>query len=108
MKQPSLNSPVFSYKSAKPPESAPSFLAFHMCVCVQSVLWLHAPMDEWLDSLSVSQTTRVRIPLNVLFSVVVLFFSLFLFFVSLLARADIRAAELATWGVGPDVYIYVM
>ncbi len=24
-----------------------------MCVCVQSVLWLRAPMDEWLDSLSV-------------------------------------------------------
>ncbi len=54
-------------------------------------------MDKWLDSLSVSQTTRVRIPLNVLF-----FFSIF--FLSLLAWADICAAELATWGVGPDVY----
>ncbi len=31
------------------------------------------------------------------------FFLLFLFFLSLLARADICAAELATWGVGPDV-----
>ncbi len=70
MKQPSLNSPVFSRKSAKPLETLPSVLALHkkvhvcMCVCVQSVLWLCAPMDEWLDSLSVSQTTRVRIPLN--------------------------------------------
>ncbi len=49
------------------------FLALHqkahvcMCVCVQSVLWLRAPMDKWLDSLSGSQTARVRIPLNVLF-----------------------------------------
>ncbi len=39
------------------------------------------------------------------------FFSpLFLFFLSLLAWADICTAELATWGVGPDVidsYNYV-
>ncbi len=54
-------------RAQKPLESPPSFLALHkkahvcMCVCVQSVLWLRAPMDEWLDSLSVSQTTRVRI-----------------------------------------------
>ncbi len=62
-------------------------------------------MDEWLDSLSVNMTTRVRIPLNVLFFFFfVLFFSpLFPFFLSLLAWADICAAELATWGVGPDV-----
>ncbi len=39
----------------------------YMYVCVQSVLWLRAPMDKWLDSLSVSQTPRVRIPLNVPF-----------------------------------------
>ncbi len=32
-----------------------------------------------------------------------LFFSSF-FSLSLLAQADICAAELATWGVGPDVY----
>ncbi len=51
-------------------------------------------MDEWL---SVSQTTPVRIPLSVLF------FLLFVFFLSLLARADICAAKLTTWGVGPDV-----
>ncbi len=51
-------------------------------------------MDEWLDSLSVNLTTRVRIPLNVPF---------FFFSLSLLAWADICAAELATWGVGPDV-----
>ncbi len=51
-----------------------------MCVCVQSVLWLRAPMDEWLDSLSVSQTTQLRIPLNVLFF---LFFPLFFFSFSL-------------------------
>ncbi len=57
-------------------------------------------MDKWLDSLSVRQTTRVRIPLNVLFF---FFFSSFPFFLSLLAWADIRVAELATWGVGPDV-----
>ncbi len=57
-------------------------------------------MDEWLDSLSVSETTRVRIPLNVLFS----FFSpLFHFFLSLLAWADICVAELVTWGGDPDV-----
>ncbi len=31
------------------------------------------------------------------------FSPLFLFFLSLLAWADICAAELATWGVGPDV-----
>ncbi len=31
------------------------------------------------------------------------FFFPFLFFLSLLARADICAAELVTWGVGPDV-----
>ncbi len=35
-----------------------------MYVCVRSVLWLRAPMDKWLDSLSESDT-RVRIPLNV-------------------------------------------
>ncbi len=59
-------------------------------------------MDEWLDSLSVNMTTRVRIPLNVLlFFFFVLFSPLFLFFLSLLAWADICAAELATWGVGP-------
>ncbi len=59
-------------------------------------------MDE---SLSVNLTTRVRIPLNVLFFFFFLFFvsPLFLFFLSLLAWADICAAELATWGVGPDV-----
>ncbi len=46
-------------------------------------------MDEWLDSLSFF----------------FFFFSpLFLFFLSLLAWADICVAELATWGVGPDVY----
>ncbi len=33
----------------------------------------------------------------------VLFFPLLFFFLSLLAQADICAAELATWGVGPDV-----
>ncbi len=69
-----------------------------MCVCVQSVLW---PMGKWLDSLSVSQTTWVRIPLNVLFFP---FFFFFFFFLSLLAQADICAAQLATWGVGPDVH----
>ncbi len=31
------------------------------------------------------------------------FFFSFLFFLSLLARADICVAELATWGVGPYV-----
>ncbi len=31
------------------------------------------------------------------------FFPLFLFFLSLLAWADTCIAELATWGVGPDV-----
>ncbi len=59
----------------------------YVCVFVFSALWLRAPMNEWLDSLSVNMTTRVRIPLNVL-----------------LAWVDICAAELATWGVGPDVY----
>ncbi len=73
-----------------------------MCVCVQSVLWLRAPMDEWLDSLSVNLTTRVRIPLNVLFFSFLFFSPLFLLFLSLLAWADICAAELATWGAGPD------
>ncbi len=72
-----------------------------MCVCVQSVQWLRAPWTSGLDSLSVSQTTRVRIPLKVL--VFFLFILLFLFFLSLLAWADICVAELATWGVGPDV-----
>ncbi len=48
-------------------------------------------MDEWLDTLSVNMTTRVRIPLDVLF---------YFFFLSLLAWVDICAAELATWGVG--------
>ncbi len=57
-------------------------------------------MDEWLDSLSVNMTARVRIPLNVFFSC--FFSSLFLFFLSLLAWGDICAAELATWGVGPE------
>ncbi len=92
----------------KPQESLPCLLALHkkvhvcMCVCVQSVLWLRAPMDKWLDSLSVNLTTRVRILLDVLF--IFPFFSLlFLFFLSLLAWADTCAAELATWGVGPDV-----
>ncbi len=92
-----------------------SLLALHkkvhvcMCVCVQSVLWLRATMDEWLDSLSVKLTTRVRIPLNVLFFFLffffLLFFSspLFLFILSLLVWADLCTAELATWGVGPDV-----
>ncbi len=60
-------------------------------------------MDEWLDSLSVNLMTRVRIPLNVLFLFIYFFSPFFLFFLSLLARADICAAELATWGVGPDV-----
>ncbi len=74
-----------------------------MCVCVQSVLWLRAPMDEWLDTLSVNMTTRVRIPLSVLFLLLLFFFFLFL-----LAWADICAAELATWGVGPDVFIRIL
>ncbi len=62
-----------------------------------------------LDSLPVNLTTRVRIPLNVLFLFVCFsffFFFFLLFFVlffSLLAWTDICAAELATWGVGPDV-----
>ncbi len=53
------------HKNAKALESLPSFFALHkkvhvcMCVCVQSVLWLRAPMDKWLGSLSVSQTPRV-------------------------------------------------
>ncbi len=87
----------------KPLESPPSLLAVHkkvhvcMCVCVQSVMWLHAPMDEWFDSLSVNLTTRVRIPLNVLF----LFVCSFFFFLSLFI--GLCAAELATWGVSPDV-----
>ncbi len=34
------------------------------------------------------------------------FSSFFLFYLSLLAWADICAAELATWGVGPDVSVY--
>ncbi len=43
-------------------------------------------------------------PAQCLFVVVFFFLSpLFLFFLSLLARADICATELATWGVGPDV-----
>ncbi len=71
-----------------------------MYVCVFVCSLLRAPMDEWLDSLSVSPTTRVQILLNVLFFWFVCFF---LFFLSLLARADICTAELATWGVGPDV-----
>ncbi len=71
--------------------------------CVRSVLWLRAPMDEWLDSLSVKLTTQVRIPIYVLFISLFLFSPLSLFFLSLLAWADICTAELATWGVGPDV-----
>ncbi len=59
-------------------------------------------MDEWLDTLSVNMTTRVQIPLNVLFFFL-FFFSTFLFFLSLLAWADMCTAELATWGVGPDI-----
>ncbi len=51
-----------------------------MCVCVQSVLWLRAPMDEWLDTLSVNMTTRVRIPLNVLFLLLLLLFFFFFSF----------------------------
>ncbi len=74
-----------------------------VCVCVQSVQWLCASMDKWLDSLSVNVTTRVRIPLNVLFFLILFFSPLFLFFLPLLAWADICAAELVTWGVGPDV-----
>ncbi len=66
-------------------------------------------MDEWLDTLSVNMTTQVRIPPDVLFFLfvfVLFFFSFFFFFfLSLLARADICTAELATWGVGPDVMI---
>ncbi len=85
MKQPSLNSPVFSHKSAKTSGIATIFLALHkkvhvcMCACVQSVLWLRAPMDEWLDLLPVRQTTRVRIPLNV----VVFFVFVFSLFIGL-------------------------
>ncbi len=77
-----------------------------MCVCVQSVLWFRAPWTSGSDSLSVSQTTWVRITLKVL--LFFFFFLFFLFFVSLLARADIWAAELATWGVGPDVNVNIL
>ncbi len=76
-----------------------------MCVCVQSVLWLRAPWTSGLDSLYVSQTTRVRIQFKVLFFFLFLFF---LFFLSLLARADICTAELATWDVGPDVNVNII
>ncbi len=38
-----------------------------------------------------------------LFFFLFFFTPLFLFFLSLLAWADICTAELATWGVGPDV-----
>ncbi len=93
-------------------KSPPSFLALHkkvhvcMCVCVQSVLWPRAPMDKWLGSPSVSQIPRVRTPLTV-FSLFfcgsfVLFCFLSLTSRSLLAQTYICAAELATWGVGPD------
>ncbi len=74
----------------------------YVCLCAVSPV-ASCSMDEWLDSPSVSQTTRIRIPLNVLF-----FFSLFLVFLSLLAWADIRAAELVTWGVGPDANTSVL
>ncbi len=48
-----------------------------------------------------SQTTRVRIPLNVLFFLLSLHH--ILYFCNLLTRTDICAAEFTTWGVGPDV-----
>ncbi len=53
-------------------------------------------MDEWLDSLPCESEDPSSNPGQRPF---------FLFFLSLLARADIWAAELATWGVGPDVYV---
>ncbi len=68
----------------------------YVCLCSVSPVAL---CSHGRVTLSVSQTTRVRILLNVLF-----FSPLFLFFLSLLAWADICVAELATWGVGPDVY----
>ncbi len=52
-------------------------------------------MDEWLDSQSVNLTTSSSNPAQCSF--------FFLLSLSLLAWADICAAEPATWGVGPDV-----
>ncbi len=75
MKQPSITSPVFSVNEAKKlwnrchllRASIRKCMCVYMCVCVQTVRWLQAPMDKWLGSLSASQTSRVRIPLYVLF-----------------------------------------
>ncbi len=62
-------------------------------------------MDKWLGSLSVSQTPQVRIPLNVLSF---FFFPLTTSYTcNLLAWTDICAAEIATWGVGPDVFMEI-
>ncbi len=92
-------------RAQDPLELPPSFLALHkkvhvcMCVCVQSVLWLRAPMDEWVR-LTVCESDDPSLNPAQCSSFVFLFL---FFFVSLLAWADICTAELATWGVGPNV-----
>ncbi len=70
------------------------------------------PTGRWLAALRMVRLTALWVrgpesqPRTTFFFFFLLFFfsPLFLFFLSLLARADICAAELATWGVGPDVY----
>ncbi len=59
------------------------------------------PVDKWLDSLSVSQTPQVRIPLNV---PSFFFFSLTTSYTcNLLVCTYTCVGKLVTWGVGPDV-----
>ncbi len=110
----SLNSPVFSHKSAKTSGTAviffwPSIRKYmYVCVFVCSqpsirkymyvcVLCAVSPVASCshrrmvIYSLSVSQTTRGRIPLNFLS-----------FFLSVFIGSG-GHTELATWGVGPDV-----
>ncbi len=57
-------------------------------VCVQSVLWLHAPMVKWLGSLCVNQTSQLRI--------------LLMFFFFLLAMRHILHLQF----IGPDGHSY--
>ncbi len=82
----------------------------YVCVFVFSQsLWLRAPMDEWLDSLPCESEDPSSNPDQRSFFFFVLFFFLlfypiFVLFLFLFGRADICAAELATWVFGPDVY----
>ncbi len=73
----------------------------YVCLCAVSPV-VSCSMDEWFrltlcesDDLSSNPAQSS-------------FFFLFLFFVSLLAWADICTAELATWDVGPDVNVNII